>query len=553
MVEKSPSTQQLVHVDQLGTSDYTGAKSPPALPNNQEELPAEGTKVHVGLQDADVGAGGGDDSSHGDDAVVLSKGAEASEMRGFDVCLSTLAICIASMIALLLTTSFHDNWVNSTIVFPVSTFALTDMLPATSMISWLAGEMSTALGAQNVAQLNPPATPAAQATAHTAPALPRPVQQPTAVTSPHGDGKELGAPEPAASGIEVAVVDQVIKSNGASALPKIAQERSQDSRDQTSLRAAESEIVHTRKTESTRGATESDDRHHRAKQHIAEAIAQQVLHKNKPFNGPVTPTVDAHEYARRNWARELARQALRDEGAEIAQLDDQRDAAAFAEYLRRGNTGKLVLKVLIPMLEGIKELQIDAHVDVRLKGELPDTRWNGTFMVSNGGALTLHQLLFEDHFAQRQGSVASNNGTMTIVSCSFLSSVSMGVGGVLVNRESGVMLIRESRFESNRAMFGGAVFNFNGDLFIENTTFRGNHAQTAGGAVALGPHAQLSIVSCDFIQNSAGTDGDTDTQLGAAVIWSSHPAANCASGTSACWDNGLNLAVWLAKHHLKGV
>ena len=48
------------------------------------------------------------------------------------------------------------------------------------------------------------------------------------------------------------------------------------------------------------------------------------------------------------------------------------------------------------------------------------------------------------------------------------------------------MLIKDSRFEANRAMFGGAVFNFNGDLFIEDSTFRDNRAETAGGAIALG-------------------------------------------------------------------
>ncbi len=283
-----------------------------------------------------------------------------------------------------------------------------------------------------------------------------------------------------------------------------------------------------------------------AMQRVADAVAQQVGRGQK---APVVPlkvsTPNVHEHARRSRARKLTSRALYDgHNAEIAQLDDQQDAAAFAEYLRRGNTGKIVLKVLVPVLNGVNVVQISSGVDIKLNGYLPDTRWNGSFVVSNGGALTLQQLRFEDHFAQRQGSVASNNGTMTVVGCTFLTCVSMGVGGVLVNREGGAMFITDSRFEGNRAMFGGAVFNFNGDLFIEGSMFRDNHAETAGGAVALGPHAQLSIVSCDFIQNRAGPDGDTGAQLGAAVIWSSHPTANCANGTSTCWDNGLNMDIW---------
>ena len=287
----------------------------------------------------------------------------------------------------------------------------------------------------------------------------------------------------------------------------------------------------------------------RAEQRVADAIARQVAREQQAVAERVVestvPTPHALEQARRSRAREVLRQALHDgSNTEVAQLDDQTDAAAFAEYLRRGNTGKMVLKVLVPVHTGVRVVQISDGVDVRLVADLPNTRWNGSFVVSNGGVLTLQQLRFEGHFAHRQGSVASNNGTMVVVGCTFLSSVSLGVGGVLVNREGGVMYIRDSYFQGNRAMFGGAVFNFNGDLFIEGSTFRGNHAETAGGAVALGPHAQLSIVSCDFIQNSVGTDGDTDAQPGAAVIWSLHPVANCANGTSTCWGNELDVDIW---------
>ena len=42
------------------------------------------------------------------------------------------------------------------------------------------------------------------------------------------------------------------------------------------------------------------------------------------------------------------------------------------------------------------------------------------------------------------------------------------------------MVIHSSHFEANRAMFGGAIFNFNGDVYIESTTFEDNHAETAG-------------------------------------------------------------------------
>ena len=158
---------------------------------------------------------------------------------------------------------------------------------------------------------------------------------------------------------------------------------------------------------------------------------------------------------------------------------------------------------MIPVLSGVSSLSIDEGADVKLDAPA-ETAWNGTFSamqtnlacllpfrsylppwpgVSHGGALTLRRLRFEDQVAPRQGAVAANNGTMVVAGCAFVQCSSLGVGGALVNREGGLLLIqsappplssssspydddvgvrRESRFEGNRAVFGGALFNFNG-------------------------------------------------------------------------------------------
>ena len=49
-----------------------------------------------------------------------------------------------------------------------------------------------------------------------------------------------------------------------------------------------------------------------------------------------------------------------------------------------------------------------------------------------------------------------------IQQCLFAESRSGGVGGAIVNRELGTMYINASVFEANSAMFGGAIFNYNG-------------------------------------------------------------------------------------------
>ena len=165
------------------------------------------------------------------------------------------------------------------------------------------------------------------------------------------------------------------------------------------------------------------------------------------------------------------------------------------------------------MLSGVSSLSIDEGADVKLDAPA-ETAWNGTFSamqtnlacllpfrsyllpwsgVSHGGALTLRRLRFEDQVAPRQGAVAANNGTMVVAGCAFVQCSSLGVGGALVNREGGLLLIqsapppsssssspydddvgvrRESRFEGNRAVFGGALFNFNGALGLPQSTPR---------------------------------------------------------------------------------
>ena len=72
-----------------------------------------------------------------------------------------------------------------------------------------------------------------------------------------------------------------------------------------------------------------------------------------------------------------------------------------------------------------------------------------------------------------------------------------------MNREGGVMLIKDSRFEANSMPV--SCSSINGDLFIGLNVW-GNRAEHIYEH-RLGPHAQLTIVRCDFIQNRAGADG----------------------------------------------
>ena len=86
-------------------------------------------------------------------------------------------------------------------------------------------------------------------------------------------------------------------------------------------------------------------------------------------------------------------------------------------------------------------------------------------------------------------------------------------------------------------MFGGALFNYNGDVVIKYSHFISNEAEQAGGAIACGPKSNLVVVESMFDGNKAPNG------LGNAIIWSAHRPANCANKTSACWANAAMLNI----------
>eukprot|EP01052_Picozoa_sp_SAG31_P048034 SAG31_NODE_9868_length_1219_cov_0.992857_2_plen_194_part_01 len=173
-------------------------------------------------------------------------------------------------------------------------------------------------------------------------------------------------------------------------------------------------------------------------------------------------------------------------------------------------------------------------------GSVP-RNWNGTFATEVNSMLTLHALKFTDLFSPRFGAVAINNGSMVMVSCHVLRATTRGTGGALVNRPGASLVIRDTVFEENKAMFGGAVFNHDGNIHIEDSRFIGNLALKAGGAVAAGKMSALTIVNTDFIDNKSNGDGKATDSLGDAIIWAGHDPTNCAQNTSHCWSNKLRL------------
>jgi CSLREA domain-containing protein len=129
--------------------------------------------------------------------------------------------------------------------------------------------------------------------------------------------------------------------------------------------------------------------------------------------------------------------------------------------------------------------------------------------IFNKGTLNISNCIFYANQAKR-GSAFYNfsTGTMTITNSTFLSNMAYypsdyANGGAVYNYD-GTLFIENSTFSGNKADYGGAIYNYGTEVIIKNSTFSGNSADTSGGGII--NYGTATITNCTFSGNSA-TDG----------------------------------------------
>jgi hypothetical protein len=118
-------------------------------------------------------------------------------------------------------------------------------------------------------------------------------------------------------------------------------------------------------------------------------------------------------------------------------------------------------------------------------------RRNSTWVT--GGAVLLYESAsvlrgetFEDNTAENGGAVAVLEGwaDVTFEDCSFDGNVAAEDGGQLyVHLVGHRVVVRRSAVRDGRADDGGAIYAWDSDLRLENSTFTGNEASDTGGAL----------------------------------------------------------------------
>jgi len=183
------------------------------------------------------------------------------------------------------------------------------------------------------------------------------------------------------------------------------------------------------------------------------------------------------------------------------------------------------------------------------------------FEVFSGATVTIRNVTLQDGdaaAANQNGGGIRNAGNLTIEDCE-LSNLSALAGGAIATSLSSNLTIRRTTFTgnaSNGGNGGGAIIN-SGTLVIEESTFESNGAVFNGGAIAnIGSSADLTLIGSTLRSNTVplGThDGGGLFNLNGTVeIISSTFSQNRARNGAGLWVGGGSSMVTLTNSTLSG-
>ncbi len=130
----------------------------------------------------------------------------------------------------------------------------------------------------------------------------------------------------------------------------------------------------------------------------------------------------------------------------------------------------------------------------------------------NNGALYVNNVTFISNTHRGDwasaGALDNDNGLAVVNGSTFIGNGdSIGTAGAIHNG-NGTLYLSDSSLIGNSANYGGALYNYRGDVIISNVTFSGNHAGQDGGAI----YNQNGIIT---VTNSTLSSNTADDQGGA--------------------------------------
>ena len=125
--------------------------------------------------------------------------------------------------------------------------------------------------------------------------------------------------------------------------------------------------------------------------------------------------------------------------------------------------------------------------------------------IENTGKLTIINSKFNDNISNGSGGAIYNEDTLIITKCMFDRNITRNEAGAIESRgESTKLSINNSSFNYNKAgANGGAIFNWKGDLIINNSQLKHNKSINGkGGAIyCYSPTRSSKGINCSFTDN----------------------------------------------------
>ena len=122
--------------------------------------------------------------------------------------------------------------------------------------------------------------------------------------------------------------------------------------------------------------------------------------------------------------------------------------------------------------------------------------------ISNGGALTVANVVFNQNDAISAGGAIYNTGTLTVSGSTFSNDRTIGSSSGGAIWSSGTLTVSNSIFSGNISSQAGSIEN-TGTLRISNSIFSGNSGSTNGGAILNSSGANTATVTDSFFLNNS--------------------------------------------------
>ncbi|MDO5825714.1 MAG: Ig-like domain repeat protein [Methanosphaera sp.] len=155
--------------------------------------------------------------------------------------------------------------------------------------------------------------------------------------------------------------------------------------------------------------------------------------------------------------------------------------------------------------------------------------------IRNYATLTVNNTRFEGNNAELYGGAIWNHDTLIVDNSEFNNNTvhadnlgsnnGVGQGGAIYG---GFVIVNNTRFASNNAEGGGAIFIDYGNLTVDNTEFTGNHAENGGGAIYIG--STSTVTNTVFNNNTAEKLGGAINNGGTLIVDNTEFANNNAHG-----------------------